>query len=407
VLRDFPRIRQALTPIALAIVSLIAAVALWAAVTDSENPTTDEELPFTIPVVPVGVADGLAVYSMSPESVVVTVRATDEAFEKLTASNFRATVSLTGIRDTQTTQNIVVEVIGLDEEDVRVVEASSRFTRVVLETQVTKTVPVKVNRLGSLAQGFTIAATESNPAQVTVIGPATSVNLVEHADADVNLTGVRSNLEQLYELTPRDAGGAIQPRVRVEPSSTEVRMSVEQLETPQIVPVLIDLQGEVAHGYNIVGIEPDPRTVLVTGSLQILQTLDFLLTEAIDVSGANATISRSAVLQVPDGVHVERESVTVTITIEPSRGERAITIAPTIVNVPVGLTAVLQTSSLTVRVSGETLVLDELTPGAIRATVNASGLTEGAHTLDIDITLPGNVLLNSVEPAQAVIALRP
>jgi YbbR domain-containing protein len=77
------------------------------------------------------------------------------------------------------------------------------------------------------------------------------------------------------------------------------------------------------------------------------------------------------------------------------------------VNVPAGLTAVLQTSSLTVRVSGETLVLDELTAGAIRATVDASGLTEGAHTLDIDITLPSNVLLNSVEPQQAVIALRP
>jgi YbbR domain-containing protein len=278
---------------------------------------------------------------------------------------------------------------------------------VVLEAQVTKTVPIKINRLGSLAQGFTVAATETNPAQVTVIGPATSVNLVEHADADVNLTGVRSNLQQLYELTPRDAGGAIQPRVRVEPSSTEVLVSVEQLETPQIVPVLVDTQGEVAHGYNLVGIEPDPRTVLVTGSLQILQTLDFLLTETIDVSGATDTISRTVALQVPDGIQVERGDVLVTITIEPSRGQRAITIAPTIVNVPAGLTAVLQTSSLTVRVSGETLVLDELTAGAIRATVDASGLTEGAHTLDIDITLPSNVLLNSVEPQQAVIALRP
>jgi YbbR domain-containing protein len=147
--------------------------------------------------------------------------------------------------------------------------------------------------------------------------------------------------------------------------------------------------------------------VLVTGSLEVLQTLDYLSTETIDVSGANATITRSVALQVPDGVEAERQNVSVTITIEPARGQRAITIAPTIVNVPSGLTAVLQTTSLTVRVSGETPVLDELTPTAIRATVDAGGLSEGVHTLDIDITLPGNVLLDSVDPPQAVIALRP
>ena len=392
---------------ALAIVSLIAAVAIWVAVTDTENPTTDEELPFTIPVVPIGVPDGLAVYSMSPESVVVTVRATEETFEKLTASNFRATVNMTGIRDTQSTQNIVVEVVGLDEEETSIVAMTSRFTRVVLETEVTKTVPVQVIRLGSLAQGFTIAATETSPEQVTVIGPATSVGLVEHADADVNLTGVRSNIEQLYALTPRDAGGAIQPRVRVEPTSTEVRMTVQRLETPQVVPVVVDKQGEVANGYNIVSVKPDPMTVLVTGSLETLQSLDFLSTQPVDITGADATVTQSVSLQLPDGVEADHRTVTVTIEIGPAPGARAITVAPAVVNIPSGLTAVIQTTSLTVRVSGDTPLINELTPADIQATIDATGLAEGVHTLEVRVVVPNNVTLDAVEPVQAVIALRP
>jgi YbbR domain-containing protein len=402
-----PRIRQAVTPIALAILSLIAAVSLWVAVTESENPTRDEQLPFTIPVEPVGVPDGLAVYSLSPDAVVVTVRATDETLEDLTASNFRATVTMTGIRDTQSTQSIVVETVGVDEEDASIVEVSSQFTRVVLETEVTKTVPVQVNRLGSLAQGFTLAATEVNPEQVTVIGPASSVGLVVSAIVEVNLTGVRSDIELQYELTARDAGGAVQPRVRVEPTSAEVRINVEQLETPQVVPVLVDTQGEVARGYNVVDINPEPWSVLVTGSLETLQSLDFLSTEPIDISGATATVERSVALQIPDGIEADREAVTVTIEIVAAPGERAITVAPVVINVPDGLTAVLQTTSLTVRVAGPTPVLNELTPANFQATVDAEGLAEGVHTLDVDLTVPQGITLTGIEPVQAVIALRP
>jgi len=396
-----------MTPIALAIVSLIAAVALWVAVTDTENPTTDQEVPFTIPVQPVGVPDGLAVYSLSPDSVVVTVRATEETFDKLTASNFRATVNMTGIRETQSTQNIAVEIVGFDNDEASIVEMTSRSTRIVLETEVTKTVPVQVNRLGSLAQGFTITDTQTSPEQVTVIGPATSIGLVERADIDVNLTGVRSNIQLQYELTPRDAGGAIQPRVRVEPANAQVRMTVQRLETPQIVPILVDTQGAVANGYNIVDIDVDPRTVLVSGPLELLQSLDFLFTEPIDLSGASATVTRSVGLLVPTGVEPERRTVTVTISIEPAPGARAITVAPTVVNIPNGLTVVIQTTSLTVRISGDTPVINELTPADIQATVDATGLAEGVHSLAVKVTVPNNVTLDAIEPVQAVIALRP
>jgi YbbR domain-containing protein len=396
-----------MTPVALAIVSLIAAVAIWVAVTENENPTKDQELPFSIPIEAVGVPDGLAVYSMAPDAVVVTARGTDETLEKLTAANFRATVNMTGIRDAQSTQNVVVEVVGIDEDDASVVEVSSRFTRVVLETKTSKTVPVQVNRLGSLAQGFTIASTTTDPTEVTVVGPASSVNLVTHADADVNLTAVRSNIDLDYELTPRDAGGSIQPSVRVEPATARVKMAVQQLESPQIVPVEVQIQGTAAPGYNVTSIRPDPWNVEVRGSLETLQSLDSMLTEPVDVSGITQTVTRTVALQVPLGVQIDRPNVSVEIQVEPAPGSRAITVAPVVTNVPSGLNAVIQTTFVTVRVSGAAPLINNLTASDIQATIDASGLNEGTHSLDVKVSVPSDVKVDAVEPQQAVIALRP
>jgi YbbR domain-containing protein len=401
------RFRQAITPIALAVVSLFVALAVWVAVTNEENPTTDREFPVTIPIDAVGVPEGLAVLSMSPDAVVVTVRATDEAFEDLTAANFTATVDMTGIRDSQSTRNIVVDVEDLDEEVSIVEMRPSTFTRVVLETEASKTVPVQVNRLGTLAQGFVITATTTSPEQATVSGPASSVALVQSADADVNLTGVRSNIQLQYDLTPRDGGGAVQPRVTVQPASAEVRMTVQQLATPQLVPVLARLQGEIARGFNIIDITSDPSAVQVTGPLEVLQTVDAIDTEPIDISGANATITRSIGLQIPEGLEAQRQTVNVTIEIAPAPGSRAITVAPTVINVPPGLNPVFLTTALTVRVSGPTPVLNEITPANIQAIVNVENLPEGDHTLPVQVIVPETVRLDAVEPPEAVIALRP
>jgi len=75
--------------------------------------------------------------------------------------------------------------------------------------------------------------------------------------------------------------------------------------------------------------------------------------------------------------------------------------------VPNGLNAVIQTTFVTVRVSGETPVLNQLTAADITVTLDASNLEEGTHTLVAEVEVPNNVTLDSVEPSQAVIALRP
>jgi YbbR domain-containing protein len=399
-----PQWRQAITPVALAIVALVAAVALWVAVTESENPKVVHEFQAAIPIKTVNVADGLAVASLSQQAVQVRVSAPEDVFSRLSAANFSAQVDLTGVRDPKSSQIVLVEVIG--EPDASIVDVSPTFVDVTLENETSKDVPVKVNRTGPLPQGFSVTATEANPATVRVTGATSLVQFVQSADIDVNVTGLRANLQRQGTLTARDASGADVPRVTLEPASAEVKLTVVPQETRIVLPVVVQPQGSVADGYNITSVTADPQTVEVSGQLDILQGLTSLTTEPIDVSGAKADLTRSLKLRVPANVTASRDSVSVTIKVAPAQGTKAVIVAPDLTDVPSDLQATLQTTALTIRVSGDVPTLNALTPGAVKATVSLAGKTEGVQTLTPQITVPQGVTLVSVQPQQVTVVLR-
>jgi YbbR domain-containing protein len=399
-----PQWRQALTPVALAVVALVAAVALWVAVTDAENPKVQRDFQAAIPIKTIDVPDGLAVASLSQPAVQVRVSAPEDAFKRLSVANFSAQVDLTGVHDNKSSQIVLVEVVG--EPDVDIVQVTPAFVDVTLENETSKDVPVKVNRTGSLPQGFSVTSTEANPAKVTVTGADSLVQFVQSADVDVNVTGLRASLQRQSLLTARDASGADVPRVNIEPASAEVHMTVVPQDTRIVLPVVVQTQGSVADGYNINSVTPDPQTVEVSGPLDILQGLTSLTTEAIDVSGAKADLTRSVHLRLPANVDASRDSVNVTIRVAPAQGTKAVIVAPELTDVPSDLQAVPQTTALTIRISGDVPVLNSIAPGSVKATVSLAGKTEGVQTLTPQITLPQGVTLVSVQPEQVTVVLR-
>lgn len=405
--RNTPRLRQAVTPFALAVVSLLGALALWVAVTDAENPMQDQEFGAAIRIQAINVPEGLAVRSITPDAVRVEVRATEDDFARLTNASFRATVDMTGIREGETERVVFVDVVDVD--DVEVVSINSATVAVTLENAATKTVPVRVNRIGGSQAGYVVTEEDTNPDQVTVTGAASLIALVESVAADINLTGVRSNIQQQYNLTARDGTGADVRRIVITPRTAEVRLTIQQQDTYIVLPVVPRLEGSTPPGYRITGVQTDPSTIVANGPEGQLRGLSLVDTEPIDIDGANVSLVREVRLQVPDGVQVSREVVTLAITIEPEVVERVITVAPRVENTPAGLNANVLTSSVAIRVRGEMLTLNDLPAGAVQAVVNAEGLAEGEHMVDVEVRLPEglNIETISTEPARAMIALTP
>ena len=403
--------RQYLTPVALAVVSLLTALALWVAVTDAENPRESRTFGAAITVEAINVPDGLAVADISQSAVRVRVAATEDDFQRLTTANIIVQVDMTGIRDDRSSQVVEARIVGID--DVDIVEVTPQFVDVVLEQEATKTVPVRVNRIGTQPQGFVVASEQANPEAVRVTGASSLIQLVESAEVDVNLTGVRVNIDQDYPLTPRDASRADLPRLRLEPDTAEIRMTIIQQEATLLLPVQVETSGTLPEGYNIASIAAEPQLVQVSATLGVLQGITSpscpgacLLTEPIDLSGQRTDIRRSIVLRVPAGVTASRSNVTVTIVIRPTPGERVLSVAPQVIDLPPGMQYTLQTQSLNVKLTGELPVLNNIGAGQLRATVSAANLGEGVHVLPVQITVPSNTALASHDPQQVVLVLR-
>jgi YbbR domain-containing protein len=397
-----PQWRRIATPIALAAVSLFAALVLWIAVSDAENPQTEVEVP-GVPVRTVNVPEDLAVVRIAPATVRLVVRADEDFKDSLSPADFDVTVDLTSIRETA---DLGIEADVLTDENVQVIRPSQPTVSVVLEPATSKQVPVRPNPVGTIPQGYSYS-TDILPGTVIVSGARSLVDLVEYVSADVSLTGLRANLTQQVALTPRDARGLEIVRVQVEPARAETRITVQQQENTVQLPIVANLQGVVAEGYNIVGVVVDPSTVPVTGTLETTQAITSIGTEPVDVGSLNRDVTRTVRLRLPTGVQTSRDSVTVRVRIAPAPGEILVSVAPRVTGLGDGLSATLQTSTITLRLRGELPTLKTVTPGSVSATVDASNRPEGVNVLEPQISgLPTGVQVEAIDPAQVVVVIR-
>jgi YbbR domain-containing protein len=400
--------RRVATPLALAIVSLVAATALWVAVTDAENPAEVRQFNAAIPIEPINVPQGLAVASLSQQAVSIHVSSSEDTFKELTTANFVARIDLAGVQELFTTSLVNVEVVDR-EDDVDIAETTPQFVEVTLEQETTKQVPVQVNRNGSPLPGYVVTALEANPLNVRVRGASSRIQQVESAAIDVNLTGLRTNLEAQYRLTARDGRGADIGGVILEPASAQVNVALQQREISVPVAVQPQVRGSVGEGYQLNGVSVEPLVVSVTGSQDAVQAVTSVSTEPIDISGITNDITRTVRLQLPANVRpaTGRDSVSVSFNVKPAQGERVFAVAPEVDNVSNNLRAMLQTTAVNVTIRGEEPALRRLAPGAVRVRVNASGLPEGVHVVNAEVALPEGVTLISFDPPQVILILRP
>jgi YbbR domain-containing protein len=400
-----PQWRRIATPIALAVVSLFAALILWIAVSDAENPQEEVKIPGNT-VIAVNVPEGLAVRNIKEPPVQLVVLADADIKSRLTASDFKVTVDLSNARETAEV-SLNAEVVD-NNRNVEIKSIIPDVVTVTLEPSTSKTVPVIPATVGNLPQGYTMPSPpQVTPSTVTVTGAKSLVDLVDRVTADVNLTGLRASLTQQTGLVPRDARQLEIGRVTVDPARAETKLVVQQQDVTLQMPVVASLQGTLPEGYNIVGVSVEPLTIPVTGSIEATQAITAISTEPIDVSNAVRDFTRTVRIRLPSGLQATRDTVTVRVRIAPAQGEILVSVVPQATDVPDGLTASFQTSAVTVRLAGDLLALKTVTPGLLRATVNASGRQEGVVSLEPQISnLPQGVQLVSVDPTQVVLVLR-
>ena len=377
------------------LLSIALAVSLWVFVTDEDDSEQTGRVPGTVPVEAVNLPPGQAVFSISPEVVTVRARAVENVFERLAAEDFQATVDLSNVTAQQATVSVHVT---SEESRARVVDVLPSQVTVTLENVVSRTVPVVVQELGGLPRGFQLGAVEADVTDAVVTGPERLVADVATVQADVNLTGARTDFEQRVALEARGEGRTPFQGVIVEPANTIVRVTVIQLAFSRAFVVQPSVSGSPADGYNVVGIDWDPVVVVVTGPLEILQTIDAVVgieTDAVPIEGANADVIGTPRLRLPQGLTADLTQVTVRVSIEAAQGRVSFSVVPDVINLASGFVASVTPATVSVVLEGSLPVLRAIDVGDIVAELDVGGLGPGEQLVAVRVVPPAGATLTA------------
>lgn len=161
------------------------------------------------------------------------------------------------------------------------------------------------------------------------------------------------------------------------------------------MPIRINTTGEAPNGVTIETMDVNPKNVEITGVSDAVNNIASLSTEPIDLSTINADTTLDVHLEVPEGVRISNDIITVKVKFTlnlKKKSEKSFNIGIKQLNVPEKSTVTLDKDTLELVLSGYEEDLNKVTPEAITATLDLKNLNEGDHDVPIVISgIPENL----------------
>ena len=377
-----------------AIMSVSIAFCMWLYVITVDSPDyrdTIYDIPLTMVNETALLNRNLVVTGISTDSVDITFSGNRSDVLKLNKSNITLKVDLSRIYDPGV--HTVEWTIALPGD-----VANNAFTRenvnpdkvtVTVENLITKEIPVRVLFTGTVATGV-FADTENAITDVSfvkVTGPESVIDNVVEALITIDLTNQRDSIGDYYRFTLVDEMEEPVDAASIEVNVEEVRvdMSIQAVKDVKLVVHMVDGGGATA---NTVTLNYEPKTIKVSGSETVLETLDEIVLGTIYL--AEELANREIVFEIPEIEGITNLSGLTEVTAYLSLDALAMkdieleNLIP--VNVPEGLEVEIITQKLTVKVRGPYGEVLRLLPQDIRAEVDFTGAQIGSSTFKVVIT---------------------
>ena len=149
--------------------------------------------------------------------------------------------------------------------------------------------------------------------------------------------------------------------VQISPPGIDVELDQRMERTVRVTPATI---GDVAQGYRMVAVTVNPKTVRIAGPRSLVRSIAEISTDVIDLTGLteNKELSLSLASKWRTVRPVEKQSLTVTVQVEPIIAEKTFNDVPVMARADGWKTA---PSTALVTLSGPAAVMRELTSDRI------------------------------------------
>ncbi len=390
---------------------LLLALTLWTYVSFTTNPNAADEV--TIPITPVGQADGMVLVDpgtglpsdFSGETT-VTFSGPEDVIDDLPDDSFLATANLDGLEPGVRQLEIDVE----GPPSVRIRSKSPPEVTVRLARELVATVPIDVKIVAEPAFVFERGSITQGAREAVIRGPEEIVRRVVTATAELNLQTQTENMSVTLPLTPVDAAGNPVEGVDASPEGVAVQVPIDPEIEAQRVSVVPDVTGQPAPGYVVESIDWTPKIVEVVASGVVSGTFE---TEEIDLTGLTEPISAVVglkripnVITQPADVQVEVRVSIIPIAV-PAQLPLLVQISP--INTDPSLVASADPGSIQITLEGPLKRLSELASGesVVVATVDLGGMGPGTHRVAVSIDKPEDLTIVQPLDPTVTVTLRP
>ncbi|MBN1877544.1 MAG: hypothetical protein JXA33_25200 [Anaerolineae bacterium] len=379
--------------------SLLLAFFFWTVAIEAEDPTVVDTYATAIPVEVHNLPkDVVIVAGMDAALARVKLRTPQSVWDTLRSEAINVYVDLTGAVSGTVTVPVFLDIA---RDPVQIVEIIPPELTFRIESLVKKQIPVVAKLQGTAAAGYRVDVPIVIPESVSVEGPASLVNRVTEAQVTVPLQGRFSDVASDFNLKVVDAKENAVTGVEVVPKTVTVNVPVSSLGYFRDVPVSVVLNDRPAPGYRLVNLEVTPQLAKVVGVSSAVQSVRYLQTIPVSLSGLTRSLTTTLALQIPGNISVlypPTSFVTVSVMIEAIRNSVTLELEPQIQGLGEGLTVSVEMKTVFALVSGPLSVTQQLTATNASLVLDLTGLNVGDYTIKPLVTVPSEVVLENVIP---------
>ena len=388
--------------------AFVLALVVWVSAVLSTDPNVEASYPRPITLQVLGQDESFIQVSEIPSTVRLSLNAPRSIWDQLEVNQdyLQVWIDLSGFGEGT---HVVPVKAQVRLTPVQVIKIEPAEIEVTLEPRVTRIFPVHASVTGDPALGYRRGIVHSNPAEVIITGPKSLADRVASISITMDVTGANDTTTKTVPVQPVDQDGNPVAGLTLTPSTVEVTQIVNLLGGYRNVVVKVVTNGHVSEGYWLtnVSVTPPNVTVFSTDPSRVNALPGFVETNPLDLTNLQDDVDIRTTLNLPQGVTLAgEESVLVRLSIAALEGSLPITIPLEVVGLTPELSASLSPDTVDLLLTGAMPLLNNLTAGAIRASVNLTGLEPGVHQVApiVDL-LPTQVSVGSILPESVEVTI--
>ena len=376
------------------VLACILSVILWLYVASNEN--TDIEAQLTgLEIDYIGGDDilqdrKLLVTEKDQQSVSLTILGKRSVISSISKEDVRVSVDLTDIRSTGVYEKVYTVTFpeGIKEDAVLIVKRSPEFVTVNIDKLMTKSVEVRGDFEGSIAEGYMQEPITYEPATIQVTGPEEIVSHISCAHVVLDRENLNRTVTGSVSYTLLDYEDQAVDTQELSVDVNQVEYTIPIVMVKDIVLTVELIEGGGATEANAV-VDVRPKVLTLTGDAELLQSINQLSLGTIDLASFEQSYTATFPIPLPNGAENlsgDKEAA-VTVSIKGLSARHIITTNIEFINVSEGYVAKRITQYKEVVIRGPEEIVALVDQGSVHVVADLSDIGNAVGRYSVPTTV--------------------